>query len=148
VSDSKPSNPKDIIGSDKVPMSLVPVMSKAYQALAHLEGTLKYGLVNWRECGVRASIYIDAIERHLGKFKEGEWCDPVTHVPHLASILASAGIIVDAYENGKLIDDRPKPVAEIGTKIDGLGELVKHLKNLYGEVKPKHYTIGEGVPND
>ncbi len=132
---SKDTNPKDIIGSDKVPMGLVPGTTKAYLAIAHLEGDLKYGRSNWREAGVRTSIYLDALDRHIEKFKAGEWEDPTTHVPHLANALACISIIVDAYECGKLNDDRPKsaPVPEV---IDRLSGTVKHLKKLFGSSKP------------
>lgn len=136
---SKPSNPKDMIGSDKLPMSLVPGSLKAYAALAFLEGMLKYGLVNWREAGVRSSIYMDAIDRHMEKFKNGEWADADTRVPHLASVIACCGIVLDAHLCGKLVDDRPKqaPVAKL---IDELGDTVVHLKKLFADRNPKHYT--------
>lgn len=140
---SKLSNPKDVIGCDKLPMSMVPGTAKAYAALGHLEGTLKYGLVNWREAGVRTSIYLDALERHYEKFKNGEWEDPKTTVPHLGSMLACINIIIDAYECGKLIDDRPK-TAPVSALIDKFGEKVKHLKELFKDHKPKHWTIADG----
>lgn len=136
---TKPSNPKDLIGSTKLPLSLVPGTSKAYQALGHLEGMLKYGLVNWRECGVRASIYMDALERHYEKFKNGEWEDPQTLVPHLGSMLACIGIIVDAYECGKLVDDRPKQ-APVGPMIDRMEANVRHLHEMFKDKAPHHYT--------
>jgi hypothetical protein len=138
----KPSNPKDIIGSDKLPLSLVPDTTIAYLTLGHLEGMLKYGLVNWRECGVRTSIYLDALARHVAKFKSGEWADPETRVPHLANALACLSIIVDAHECGKLIDDRPKP-APVAPLIDRSGGIVKHLKALFADRNPHHYTIGD-----
>ena len=136
----KPSNPKDIIGSNKVPLGLVPGITMAYLALGHLEGDLKYGRTNWREAGVRTMIYVDACLRHIEKFKEGEWADPITKIPHLANALACLSIIADAFHANKLIDDRPKstPAAET---IDQLGELVTHLKSLYGDRKPMDYFI-------
>lgn len=134
----KLSNPKDLIGTDKVPLGLVPASSMAYQALGHLEGHLKYGMVNWREMGVKFTIYLDAILRHVEKLKEGEWEDPETHVPHLGSILAGAGILVDAYECGKLIDDRPKQ-SPAGKTFDRLSLVVKHLRNLFKQKTPHHY---------
>ena len=136
--EGKPSNPKDLIGTNKVPMSLVPGSSIAYQALGHLEGHLKYGKVNWREAGVKFSIYIDAMLRHIEKLVDGQWEDPDTQVPHLSSILACAGILVDAYECGKLIDDRPKqaPTAET---IDRLAAIVAHLRELHKDKNPHHY---------
>lgn len=143
AAETKLSNPKDLIGSDKLPLDQLPVMGKAYQALAHLEGTLKYGLVNWRDAGVRSSIYLAAMERHMGKWKEGEWADPKTKVPHLGSIMACCAILADAYENGKLVDDRPKPVPGIGEKLDAMAETVKHLKDLFKDCRPTHYTISD-----
>lgn len=136
----KPSNPKDIIGSNKVPLGLVPGTTMAYLAVGHLEGHLKYGLVNWREAGVRTMIYLDACLRHIQKLKDGEWADPTTSVPHLANALACLSIIVDAHHSGKLIDDRPKgaPTAEV---IDQMGEAVIALKKLYGDKKPVDYYI-------
>lgn len=140
MSSEKPTNPKDLIGTDKVPLDLVPGTAKAYQALGHLEGNLKYGLVNWREAGVRTSIYLAALERHLEKFKNGEWADPVTRVPHLGSMGACINIIIDAFECGKLIDDRPLP-APVSECIDRLSENVKHLRELFADKNPIHYTI-------
>lgn len=138
----KPTNPKDLIGTDKVPLSLVPATALAYQALAHLEGNLKYGLVNWREAGVRTMIYMDAMLRHAEKFINGEWADPDSRVPHLASICACANIIMDARECGKLVDDRPKsaPAARV---IDEAADIVRHLRELHKDKNPRHYTIAD-----
>lgn len=138
--DVKPSNPKDLIGSAKVPLGLVPGVTMAYLSVGHLEGDLKYGRVNWREAGVRTMIYIDACLRHIEKFKEGEWTDPKTTVPHLASALACLSIIVDAYHVGKLVDDRPKsaPASEV---IDQMSAIVEHLKQLHSDNKPVDYFI-------
>lgn len=135
----KLSNPKDIIGSDKVPLSIVPGTTKAYLAIGHLEGMLKYGYVNWRAAGVRTSIYLDALERHIEKFKNGEWQDADTQVPHLANALACISIIVDAHECGMLTDDRPKQ-APVGDVISRMSANVKHLRKLYGDCNPHHYT--------
>lgn len=147
VMESKPSNPKDIIGTDKLPLGLVPATSIAYQSLGHLEGNLKYGLVNWREAGVRTMIYIDACLRHIAKFTNGEWEDKETKVPHLGSALACLGIIVDAFESGKLIDDRPKP-APVSELIDRMSANVKHLRQLHADKDPIHYTIAGPVQKE
>lgn len=138
--ETKLSNPKDVIGSDKLPLGLVPAATLAYLSLGHLEGNLKYGLTNWREAGVRTMIYIDACLRHIEKFKDGEWADPVTKVPHLANALCCLSIIVDAHHAGKLNDDRPKSV-EAGKLIDELSATVKHLKSLHGNMKPIDFFI-------
>lgn len=143
--ESKETNPKDIIGSDKVPLGLVPAVTMAYLALGHLEGDLKYGRTNWRESGVRTMIYIDACLRHIEKFKDGEWEDPTTKVPHLANALACLSIIIDAKHADKLNDDRPKATSA-SKAIDELGGVVKHLKTLHKEMKPVDYLIGGPTP--
>lgn len=139
---TKDTNPKDAIGSTKLPMHLIPGSAKAYLAQAFLEGALKYGKYNWRVAGVRASIYLDAMERHLEKFKNGEWSDPVTHVPHLASVMACAAIILDADAVGKLNDDRPPQGVE-SMVIDALQNEVVYLQGLYIGEDPMQHTIEE-----
>lgn len=145
--DVKPTNPKDIIGSDKLPLHLVPEAVEAYATLAFLEGALKYGRFNWRIAGVRFSIYLDALERHYKKLKAGEWEDQKTRVPHLASIIACAGIILDARVCGKLVDDRP-PSAPVSALLDDLSKHVVQLKDLFKDHHPKQYTIEDSVHGD
>jgi hypothetical protein len=142
MSDIKASNPKDAIGSTKVPMGLVPGIVTAYASLAWLEGKTKYGGVNWRDAGVKSTVYVDALLRHCMKwFDGGEWADKKTRVPHLASIIACAGILLDAELNGKLVDDRPKSAKALPDKLDELSEIVEHLKELHKDKNPHHYTI-------
>jgi len=100
-------NPKDLLGIKKVPLHLVPPASTIYQALAMWNGAEKYGPYNWREKKVIASIYIDATMRHLAAWLDGEEYADDSKLPHLAHALACIGIIVDAFETGNLIDDRP-----------------------------------------
>lgn len=138
-STSKLTNPKDAIGSTKLGMSFVPDTLKVYAALAFTEGATKYGSYNWRVAGVRASIYKSAAERHLAKYWNGEWADPVTGVPHLASVIACAAIILDANVAGKLTDDRP-PAINLSSIIDGLEPAVKHLMDLHKDKTPHHHT--------
>lgn len=145
MADTKLTNPKDAIGSTKLPLHLVPSSLKVYAAVSFLEGATKYGAFNWRIAGVRASIYKSALERHLEKWWNGEWADAKTGVPHLASVIACAGIILDADLCGKLNDDRP-PAAPVAELIDGLEGLVAKLKALHAEHDPHHYTIADTVP--
>jgi hypothetical protein len=137
---TKDTNPKDAIGSTKLPMHLIPGTAKAALATAFLEGALKYGKYNWRVAGVRASIYADAMERHLEMCKNGEDEDPHTKVPHLASVMACAAILIDAGICGKLTDDRP-PRAPVSGYIDILSEHVRYLQDLYEGETPHQYTI-------
>lgn len=143
MNDTKPTNPKDLIGSKKLMLGLVPDTITAHVALAFLEGALKYGRYNWRIAGVRSSIYNDAMERHRAKWWNGENADPATRVRHLANIIACAGILLDAELCGMLNDDRP-PAAPIGDFIDREAcDVAAHLRELFKDHSPKQYTIAD-----
>jgi hypothetical protein len=146
MASSKDTNPKDAIGMTKVPMHLIPGSAKAYLAMAFAEGALKYGKYNWRIAGVRSSIYLDAMERHMEKYKNGESIDQKTLVPHLASVMACCAIILDADLVGKLNDDRP-PRADVSNLLDNLAEHVAHLKDVFKDESPHQYTIDDS-PDD
>ena len=139
--DQKATNPKDQIGSKKIGTTLVPDVIVYYASLGLLEGALKYGTANWSEAGVRVSIYLDACGRHLAKFKAGEWCDPDTEVPHLASAIACLGIILDANMRGMITDDRPPANPAMIRWIDEAQGSVMHLKEMFEDHDPKHYTM-------
>jgi hypothetical protein len=74
----------------------------------HKLGADKYGPWNWRETGVCASTYVNAILRHLNAWRDGESLDPESGITHLAHIACSANILMDAEVCGKLQDDRNK----------------------------------------
>ena len=135
-------NPKDVVGSDKIPLHLWPTTASAMGSIALLNGALKYGRSNWRGIGVRASIYFDACSRHLAAWFEGEECDE-EGVPHLASALACLAILVDAQAVGKLKDDRQFP----GGHRKLFSELTSHvarLKKLHADREPPtHWTINK-----
>lgn len=137
---TKASNPKDAIGSDKLPIHLWPETATATGSIGLLNGDLKYGRSNWRHAGVRASVYVDAIRRHLAAWFEGEECDPDDGVPHLAAVLASAAILVDARAAGMLTDDRQTP-GGYRALVDDLTPHVARLKALHADKNPKRYTI-------
>ena len=137
---SKQTNPKDMIGTDKLPLHLWPETATAMGCLGLLEGALKYGRNNWRVSGVRYSIYIDALRRHVNALFEGEDLDPDSGAPHLAHALACLAIIVDAKAAGKLVDDRNYP----GGYMHLIKELTPHVKRMkehHADKDPKHYTI-------
>lgn len=140
----KNTNPKDLIGSDKLPLHLFPSTAIIYGALALLDGALKYGRSNWRIAGVRASIYYDAAMRHLSKWFEGEDIDTDSGLPHLAHALACIAILIDAKEAENLKDDRMYP-ANYKKTIDNMSEHVKRLKEKYKERNPKHWTIQDKI---
>lgn len=142
----KNTNPKDLIGSDKIPLHLFPETATIYGAMAFLDGALKYGRANWRVAGVRASIYYDAAKRHLSKWFEGEIIDEDSGLPHLAHAIACIAILIDATEANKLKDDRMYPGGYIGL-IKKMTSEVKRLKEKYIEKNPKHWTIADAKDN-
>jgi hypothetical protein len=106
--ETDPTNPKDLIGQKKVPMGQVPPVAVAHEACAMLDGSLKYGYRNWREKQVRATVYIDACKRHLDAWLEGQEYAEDSGVHHLGHARACLGILLDAQESDKLLDDRVK----------------------------------------
>jgi hypothetical protein len=140
MTDIKPTNPKDLIGSGKLPLHLWPVTATALGSLGLLDGMLKYGRSNFRAVGVRASIYYDAASRHLNAWFEGEAVDPDSGLPHLAHALACLAIIVDAEAAGKLNDDRMHP-GGYRELINSLTPHVARLKAVHADKSPTHYII-------
>lgn len=138
----KPTNPKDAIGSGKLPVHLWPETASIMGAMALLDGMLKYGRSNWREAGVRASIYVDALRRHVGAWFEGEDNDPDSGLPHLSHALACLAIIVDAQAAGTMTDDRQYPGA-YRVLINALTRHVDRLKARHADKAPKHWTIAD-----
>jgi len=137
---AKPTNPKDIVGTDKVPLHLWPGTASVLGAMALMDGAMKYGRTNWRVAGVRYSIYMDAAMRHMQKAFEGEDLDPDSGLPHEAHALACIAIIVDARYAGMLTDDRAYP----GGFTAALEEMTPHvaaIRERYKDRDPKHYTI-------
>lgn len=137
---SKPTNPKDAIGCNKVPMHLWPETATILGAMALLDGALKYGRANWREAGVRSSIYFDACRRHMNAWFEGEDLDPDSGLPHLGHALACVAILVDSQAKGNLVDDRMYP-GGYRKLIDEMTPEVKRLREKYADRNPKHWTI-------
>ena len=139
---TKETNPKDALGSDKLPLHLWPTTATAAGSIALLNGALKYGRANWRESGVRASIYRDAMHRHIDDWFEGNDDDPEDGVPNLWAVLACAAILVDAQAAGKFIDDRNYKGQGYRALKDKATAHVKRLKLLHAERDPFHFTIG------
>lgn len=141
--ETKPTNPKDLIGTDKLPIHLWPTTATAYGCLGMLDGALKYGRSNYRAVGVRASIYVDAAKRHLDAWFEGEDDDPDSGLPHLAHALSCMAILVEASVKQNLNDDRMYPTRYRAM----MAELTPHVRRLRekhaGLPQPFHYTIDD-----
>lgn len=108
---TKASNPKDAVGTKKVPLaSVVPARVMGEVALALLEGARKYGRSNYRVAGVRASVYADACARHMNAFWEGQDVDPDSGLSHVTKAIASLYVLRDSMMQGNWVDDRPPAV--------------------------------------
>lgn len=103
----KETNPKDAVGIKKVPFSTVPAEVIAEIGLGMLEGARKYGRHNYRVVGVRASVYYDALFRHITAWWEGEDFDAESGMSHVTKAITSLVVLRDAMLNGKMEDDRP-----------------------------------------
>ena len=105
--ETKNTNPKDYVGVKKVPLHVVssPVMMEV--GLAMLEGDRKYGGHNYRVAGVRASVYYDALMRHMMAFWEGEDTDSESGLSHVTKALSTLFVLRDAMLNDMWTDDRP-----------------------------------------
>jgi len=112
VEQIKDTNPKDAVGTKKVPYSCVSAAVMAELALAMLEGGRKYGRHNYRVSGIRASVYYDAALRHLTKWWEGEDIDPDSGLSHIIKAFASIMVLRDAQICGMWTDDRPPKIPD------------------------------------
>jgi len=130
---SKKANPKDNVGVKKVPISTIPAQVLMEIGLAMLEGARKYGRHNYRVSGVRASVYYDAIFRHLSAYWEGQDIDPDSGLHHIVKAIACLVVLRDAMWAGNLIDDRP-PIHQKHPKwIENLNDLAARIISKYPE---------------
>ena len=144
----KATNPKDAIGSAKLPLHLWPAEATALGCLGMLEGKGKYGRNNMLAAeGVIASIYVDAAKRHLDAWFAGEENAHDTGTPHLANALATIAIIVKCQAHGKLIDDRDYSPEAGGAAyrrfIESITPHVARIKTMFKDKHPRHYTIAD-----
>lgn len=102
-----PPNPKQAYGAQKPDLSLIPPVALAHAALAFENGAAKYGPFNWRERAVEARTYIAAAQRHLGDFLDRADRASDSDVHNLGHVIACCAILLDAIEQGNLIDNRP-----------------------------------------
>ena len=107
ISVRKETNPKDVIGMKKAPLSTLsgPVLFE--MGLGMLEGARKYGRHNYRAAGVSASVYYDAATGHLVDWFEGEDLDPDSRLNHVTKAITTLLVLRDSMLMGNWIDDRP-----------------------------------------
>lgn len=140
----KPTNPKDMVGVRKAPMSTVPANVLAEIGVAMLEGASKYGRHNYRAVGVRGSVYYDGVMRHLMAWWEGEDIDADSGMSHVTKAITSLVVLRDAMMQGKFTDDRPPRAAPFYPSLNtGAASIIDR----YADRNPTHYTITfEGLP--
>lgn len=129
LSIKKETNPKDLVGIKKAPLSTVSPAVLLELGVAMLEGARKYGRFNYRKSGVAASVYYDATIRHLMSWYEGEDLDPDSGLSHITKAIASLSVLRDGMIQGNWIDDRPP-----GTPT----EFLRHLNEKAGLIVDKY----------
>ena len=134
----KSTNPKDLVGVRKAPMSTVPANVLAEIGVAMLEGASKYGRHNYRAVGVRGSVYYDGVMRHLMAWWEGEDLDPDSGMSHVTKAITSLVVLRDAMMHGKFTDDRPPRAMPF---YPALNARAADIIDRYADRNPTHYTI-------
>lgn len=126
------ANPKDLVGSNKVSITKLPLIAVAHGAMAMMDGASKYGPYNFRAKPVQASIYVDAAMRHLMSWFEGQENASDSNVHHLGHVIGCCAILLDCQANGNLVDDRPLDTSGdlnwMENKLTELSEVIKAKK--------------------
>ncbi len=104
---SKETNPKDVIGMKKAPISTLSCAVLFEMGLGMLEGARKYGRHNYRAMGVSATVYYDASIGHLMDWFEGEDIDPDSGLSHITKAMTALVVLRDSMLCGNWVDDRP-----------------------------------------
>lgn len=103
----KDTNPKDVIGMKKAPISTLSCAVLFEMGLGMLEGARKYGRHNYRAMGVSATVYYDAAVGHLMDWFEGEDIDEDSGLNHVTKALTALLVLRDSMLCGNWTDDRP-----------------------------------------
>ncbi len=91
----------------KIQLSLNPTSALKLMAQVFMFGAAKYSKYNYRG-GFDYSRLIDAAERHLHAFKDGEDNDPESGLSHLGHLMCCIAMLIDTIELGTSRDDRDK----------------------------------------
>lgn len=137
---TKQTNPKDMVGTRKAGISCVPQAVLAELGIALLEGACKYGRFNWRASGVRASVYLDALYRHvfLQWWDEGEDIDLDSQLSHLTKGISTLTVLRDAMIQGMMVDDRPPSSKPFMANLNSdAGSVIDR----HSDKQPRHFTI-------
>lgn len=102
------SNLKTAAAVGKPKVSDVPPLAFYAMGAAMSDGAKKYGRFNWRATGVTASVFYDAMRRHLDDWYAGQDHATDSSIHHLAHMMAGGAIMLDAIAMKKFNDDRDK----------------------------------------
>jgi len=142
MTSTKATNPKDAVGTWKWRhFTSIPMTVLSYLGAAMLEGAIKYRRHNYRESGVRASVYVDAAMGHIVQYWEGEDFDEDSHNLHVIKAMASLAVLADAIIEENIIDDRP-PRADLNKARSQLQGIVDMLKERENEALHPHTELG------
>jgi len=130
----KDTNPKEALGIKKVPTHYIPTGPLLELGLAMMEGGRKFGSHNYRDMGVKHSVYHDAIVRHLKAYWEGEDIDPDSGLHHLIKIMGCCVVMRDSMLMGNDIDDRPIRYPD-GLNMKFYNQLAEDIIKKYPECK-------------
>lgn len=137
---TKATNPKDMIGTRKAPLSTVPMGVIVEMGVGMLEGAAKYGRHNYRCSGVRASVYFDALMRHMIAWWEGEDIDPDSGLSHITKAMCTLAVLRDAQMQGMVTDDRPPVSAEF---YPAMNAAAGAMLDKHADKTPRHFTIAD-----
>lgn len=138
----KDTNPKDALGIRKLAFSVLPWQVLCRVSLAMMEGAAKYGRMNFRASGVRASVYFDAvIGRHLTDWWEGNDIDPDSGLHHVDKAIAGLMVMRDSMLQGNFVDDRP-PRGN-GVDLELFNKVAGKILDEHKDKNPRHYTIAD-----
>lgn len=107
IDDAPPLDPKGAAGALKPQLQLIPPVFEEELADVLSLGAKKYGEWNWRENKVELMTYLGAMKRHINLLIEGKDLDHESRRHHLAHVAAGCAIVLDAKEQGTLVDNRP-----------------------------------------
>lgn len=139
-SGTKSTNPKDVVGVRKAPITTVPMTVIAEVGVAMLEGARKYGRHNYRVDDATASVYIDAAFRHLSKWWDAcEDLDPDSGISHVTKAIASLVVLRDAMICDNFVDDRPVPCPS--KFLHSLNKISSDVIDRYPNAKKPHLNV-------
>lgn len=139
---TKATNPKDAVGIRKPRFySGMSCHVRRLVSIGMMEGAMKYGRHNYRESGVRASVYYDSTNEHLDDWYEGEDIDSDSKLNHVIKAICSLYVLADAIVTGNLVDDRPPRTKKVRDMVNENQPIVDALFEKYPNPLPAYTEL-------